>query len=155
MLRERIGFAWKILPPWVRSKIVRATQHKFTVSAAAIVIDEDGKVLLLNHVLRPSSGWGLPGGFIEKGEQPEDAIRREVCEETGIELDDLKMFRVRTLGPHVEMLFIARGRGEASVKSPGEIYELGWFEVEAMPDKMNSPQKRLIREAVGGNSQTD
>jgi 8-oxo-dGTP diphosphatase len=145
MLKERIGFAWKILPPWVRLRIIRATQHKFTVSAAAIVTDGDGKVLLLNHVLRPSSGWGLPGGFVEKGEQPEAAIRRELREETGIDLDDPKMFRVRTLGPHIEMLFVARALGEASIKSR-EITDLGWFDIESMPEEMNQGQKGLIRE---------
>src|SRR5215207_6021899 len=136
MLRERIGFAWKILPSWLRLKIIRTTQHKFTVSAAAIILDGEGRVLLLNHVLRPLSGWGLPGGFIDRGEQPEDAIRRELREETGLELEDVEMFRVRTLGAHVEILFKARAKGEASVKSR-EILDLGWFEVEAMPEKMS------------------
>ena len=85
MIRERIGFAWKILPPWLRLKIIRTTQQKFTVSAAAIITNDNGEVLLLNHVLRPFSGWGLPGGFLGAGEQPEEAIRREIREETGIE----------------------------------------------------------------------
>ena len=147
MLRERIGFAWKLLPRWVRLKIIRATQSKFTVSAAAIVVDGNDKVLLLNHVLRPYSGWGLPGGFIERGEQPEEAIRRELREETGIELEYLKMFRVRTLGPHVEILFTAKASGEAKIGSR-EIYELGWFDIDNMPEKMSAAQKKLVREAV-------
>src|SRR5215213_5978266 len=104
MLRKRIGFAWKILPPRLRMAIIRATQSKFTVSAAAIITNDAGEVLLLNHVLRPFSGWGLPGGFLTAGEQPDQAIRREIREETGIELKEVEMFRVRTLNRHVEML---------------------------------------------------
>ena len=149
MFREHIGLAWKILPPWLRLRIIRTTQHKFTVSAAAVITNQAGKVLLLNHVLRPYSGWGLPGGFLGKGEQAEDAIRREIREETGIEVDQLKMFRVRTLGGHVEILFSATTNEEPEVESR-EIIELGWFDVESMPDQMSEAQKRLVKEVVNG-----
>lgn len=148
MPSNRIGFVWKMLPAWSRLKLVRATQTKFTVSVAAVISDDDGKVLLLNHVLRPYSGWGLPGGFISRGEQPEDAIRREIREETGLELDDLKLFRIRTIGPHVEILFTAKAVGEAQVLSPREILELGWFRAQDMPDDMSPAQKLLIRELI-------
>src|SRR5688572_19859550 len=108
MILKRLGLVWNILPGWVRLKIIRTTQAKFTVSAAAIITNEQRQVLLLNHVLRPFHGWGLPGGFIGVREQPEDAIRREVREETGLELEDLVMFQVRTIGAHVEILFTAK-----------------------------------------------
>ena len=149
MLKEKIGLAWKILPSWLRMRIIRATQHKFTVSAAAIVTDHNGKVLLLNHLLRPYSGWGLPGGFIEMGEQAAEAIRRELREETGLEVEELEMFRVRTLGSHVEMLFVAKADGGGAINSR-EILELGWFDVDSMPAQMSPAQKELIIEAVSG-----
>lgn len=139
---------WRMLPPRVRLGIIRTTQQKFTVSAAAVILNEAGEVLLLNHVLRPYSGWGLPGGFLTAGEQPEDAIRREIREETGLELVDLEMFRIRTLARHVEMLFSARADGEAEVMSQ-EIFELGWFDVDSLPERMSGAQKKLIRERLG------
>jgi ADP-ribose pyrophosphatase YjhB (NUDIX family) len=147
MLKKPIGLVWKMLPPWLRLGIIRATQRKFTVSAAAVVVNKQGQVLLLNHVLRPFSGWGLPGGFLTNGEQPEVAIRREIREETGIELDDLKMFRVRTLRSHIEILFSATTTGAPEVRS-GEITELGWFDIDSMPERMSKAQKKLVREIV-------
>ena len=150
MILKRLGSVWNILPGWVWLKIIRTTQAKFTVSAAAIITNEQRQVLLLNHVLRPFYGWGLPGGFIGVREQPEDAIRREVREETGLELEDLVMFQVRTIGAHVEILFTAKAVGEAEVKSPREILELGWFDVGAMPDQMSRSQRVLIEKVVGG-----
>ena len=132
----------------MRLRIIRATQSKFTVSAAAIITNAHRQVLLLNHAFRPFSGWGLPGGFIAFREQPEEAIRREVREETGIELDELTMLRIRTIGRHVEILFTAKANGEPEVKSPREILELGWFDVDAMPENMSSSQKAVIREVV-------
>ncbi|MEO8042491.1 MAG: NUDIX domain-containing protein [Acidobacteriota bacterium] len=144
---RRLGFVWKMLPPWLRLKLIRVTQNKFTASAAAVVTNDQGKVLLLDHVLRPFSGWGLPGGFMSVGEQPEETIRRELREETGIELDALTMVRIRTLSQHVEIIFSAKALGEPEVMSR-EILALGWFDVDAMPTKMSSAQKKLIREVI-------
>lgn len=151
MIRERIGFAWKMLPPWLRLKIIRATQQKFTVSAAAIITNDNGKVLLLNHVLRPFSGWGLPGGFLGSGEQPEEAIRREIREETGIELERLRLFRIRTLKRHIEMMFVATADGEPLVKSR-EILELGWFQIDQLPEGTPRAQAELIKVVLSGEA---
>ena len=137
-----------MLPGWMRLRIIRATQSKFTVSAAAIITNDQREVLLLNHAFRPFSGWGLPGGFVTIHEQPEDAIRREIREETGLELDDLTMFRVRTIRKHVEILFTAKANGSAEVKSPREIIELGWFNVDSMPENLSSSQKKLVRDVL-------
>src|SRR5688572_25621583 len=112
-----LGPLWLRLPPWARMFFIRRTQPTFTVSAAAVVLNGKGEVLLLNHILRPGGGWGLPGGFLDAGEQPDDALRRELMEETGIELSELKMFRVRTLGRHIEILFSARTDSDPEVKS--------------------------------------
>jgi ADP-ribose pyrophosphatase YjhB (NUDIX family) len=148
MLNKKVGFVWKRIPGWLRLKIIRVTQDKFTVSAAAIITNDEGKVLLLNHALRPFSGWGLPGGFVNSGEGPEQAIRREIREETGIELADLQMLRVRTIRSHVEILFTATAASEPIVRSR-EILELGWFDVEAMPKGLSAAQALTIKEAVG------
>ena len=147
---NRLGSIWKKLPGWLRLKIIRTTQSTFTVSGAAIITNERQQVLLLNHTFRPFSGWGLPGGFVTSREQPEDAIRREIREEIGIELDQLKMFRVRTVGKHIEILFTARPIGEPEVTSPREIIEFGWFDVDALPEKLSASVKVLLREVVGG-----
>ena len=147
MLAKQIGFAWKILPPWLRLLIIRTTQEKFTVSAAAVITDEEGKVLLLNHLLRPLSGWGLPGGFVNAGEQPEEAIRREIREETGMEINNVTMFRVRTIRRHIEILFTAEPLGEATVQSR-EILGLGWFGIDDLPEGLPRSQKNVIRQIL-------
>ena len=147
MLRKTIGDAWKILPWSVRAKVIRLTQQKFTVSAAAVILNKDREVLLLNHVLRPASGWGLPGGFLDKGEQPDEGIRREIREEVGIELESLAMYRIRTAGSHIEMIYTARTAGEPEVLSR-EIYEFGWFTVETLPARFSISQQEIIEKVV-------
>lgn len=147
MLTTLISNIWKKLSPRTRLRLVRASQGKFTVSVAAIITNPEGKVLLLDHVLRPVSSWGIPGGFIEAGEQPEVAIRRELREETGLELDSLALIRVRTVNRHIEILFRAQASGAGEVKSR-EITGLGWFAPEEMPVETSWQQKRIIEEVL-------
>lgn len=138
---------WQNIPAALRVNLIWYWQKKFTVSVAAIIINPDRKILLLNHMLRPLSPWGIPGGFIDPKEQPADAIRRELREETGIELDDLQLYRVRTIGRHVEILFTARSADKAEVKSR-EIIELGWYTPGEMPTGTSKVQSELIREVL-------
>ncbi len=144
MMKKIVGAIWRKLSPLARLKIVRATQTKFTASVAAIVENENGEILLLDHVLRPDSGWGIPGGFLGYGEQPAEAVRRELIEETGLELEMVEMVRVRVVNRHIEILFRAKAKGFASVKSH-EINSARWFKVDEMPEKMNQTQKLIIK----------
>lgn len=147
MLKNLVGKIWQKIPRSARSKIIRGTQTKFTASVGAVILDENDKILLLDHVLRPTSGWGIPGGFMNPHEQPESAIRREIFEETGLELSDIKMIWVRTIGKHIEILFCAKAKGIASVKS-AEIREVGWFAIDDLPEKMTETQKWIVKEIL-------
>ena len=145
MLKKILGKLWRKTPALIRRRATRLAQAKFTVSVGAVVFNAEGKVLLLDHVLRPASGWGIPGGFIEAGEQPERAVRRELCEEIGLEIENVELFRVRTFARHVEILFCARAREKGEVKS-FEINKIGWFEINQLPKEMSKNPKRIIEE---------
>jgi 8-oxo-dGTP diphosphatase len=59
------------------------------------LIFEDGKVLLVERGKEPLKGfWSIPGGIVETGEKLEEAIRREVLEETGLEVEALSIFEI-------------------------------------------------------------
>jgi 8-oxo-dGTP diphosphatase len=63
--------------------VVRTSQR---LAAYALVVDSAGRVLLARHPdeRRHIGRWLLPGGGVEHGEHPEQAVIREVCEETGL-----------------------------------------------------------------------
>ncbi|MEJ7711351.1 MAG: NUDIX hydrolase [Pyrinomonadaceae bacterium] len=86
MLQMLIGKFWRNMPLNVRRFVVRSTQPRFRVTVGAVVVDAENRILLLRHVLRQGRGWGIPGGFLEKGEHPGEAMRRELREETGVEI---------------------------------------------------------------------
>jgi 8-oxo-dGTP diphosphatase len=143
MLFFALGKLWKKMPRGVRRWLTRRVQTGFTVSAAGVITNERGEVLLLDHVLRPVSGWGLPGGFLNAAEQPEAAFRREIREETGLELREVKLAHIRTMHRHIEIIFTAKAVGKASVKSR-EITQLGWFDLDNMHEEMSLDQQFLI-----------
>ncbi|MWA08352.1 NUDIX hydrolase [Streptomyces sp. BA2] len=60
--------------------------------AAVLLTDDEGQVLLLARA--DTGGWGLPGGLMEPGESLEDTGRREVREETGLNIGTLQLFGV-------------------------------------------------------------
>lgn len=147
MLMGWIGTIWKKLPRNVRRWLTRRAQTNFTISAAGIIVNEKGQVLLLNHVLRPVSGWGLPGGFIDAAEQPEEALKRELYEETGVELSHIRLIHARTLGRHVEIIFAAKAIGEPRVKSR-EITELRWFDLDDLLEVIGAEQRPMVLRAL-------
>ena len=59
------------------------------------LIFEGRNILLVERAKEPLKGyWSIPGGIVEAGERLEDAVRREVREETGLEIEPLAMFEI-------------------------------------------------------------
>jgi 8-oxo-dGTP diphosphatase len=57
-------------------------------TVSALVVDDEGRVLLARRKSEPDAGrWDLPGGFLEEGEHPLEGLRRELHEETGVDVE--------------------------------------------------------------------
>lgn len=156
MWADVLGKVWRGAPKGLRRAGVWLTQPRFTVTAGAVVEDEQGRVLLLHHVFRMGSGWGIPGGFLAKGEQPEEALRRELREEVGMELGRTELAFVRTLPRprQVEIIFRCRARAAdlPGERKSAEVDGAEWFERESFPRGLAQDQRRLIERALAGGA---
>ncbi len=146
MIRNIAEKIWWLMPYYLRWRIVWLTQKKFTVSVVGIITNDKQEILILDHYFRLKYSWGLPGGFINRGEKPNDAIRREIKEETDLELENVNLIRVRNVGRHIEILFEAKGVGEAKVSSR-EIRAVGWFTLDSLPE-MSDIQTQLLKDTI-------
>jgi 8-oxo-dGTP diphosphatase len=103
------------------------------------VIVEGEQVMLVRRAVEPRRGfWDLPGGFLEQGEHPADGLKREVREETGLEIEILELlgfFLDQYPEPGETTLncyFVARVCGGQPV--PGsDVAEIRWFSRDALP----------------------
>jgi 8-oxo-dGTP diphosphatase len=107
-------------------------------TTCAVVVDGD-QVMLVRRAVEPRRGWwDLPGGFLEQGEHPAEGLRREVREETGLEIEILELlgfFLDAYPEPGETTLncyYVARvSDGEPEPGS--DVAEIRWFHRDALP----------------------
>lgn len=135
---------WGKFPVWVHTLAARILRPRFGVGVAALVFDERGRVLLFKHTYRKFP-WGIPGGALEYGEQPRDAIIREFYEETdvAIEVKQLLLGHSSPYFHHVGLVYLCKiVSGE--FRESYEISEMKYFDVNDLPP-MIFDEKDLIR----------
>lgn len=103
------------------------------IGTASIIEDDDGRILLTKRNKEPLRGyWVLPGGGIKFGERIEDALKREIKEETGLNID------IRDFITHYEIInkkskvhriiFYYKSKSKGGVGKPSDdTSELKWI----------------------------
>lgn len=99
--------------------------------AAFIIPVQDRRVLLARMNYAPDA-WDLPGGMVEPGEGIDDAARREVREETGLDVTTEQLVAVGDHGSLVFFVFVGRVTGGELVAQEDEIAELRWFSADEL-----------------------
>src|ERR1700741_2666207 len=114
---------------------MRLTHTRFTVTAGAVIFNDQKQVLLLKHRFRAGSGWGLPGGFMERGEQPIGGLRRGLREEIGLEGEDVEVWAARSLAKpkQVEVLFLVRANASGKPLAM-EVERAELFSIDSFPE---------------------
>ncbi len=123
--------------PWLGvagQRMWALAQARYTVGAVGVVLDESGRVLLLEHVFHPTYPWGLPGGWVGRHESPEIAVVRELREETGLEVKVEMPLRIElgVIPSHLDMAFLCSLVG-GQICLSSEILAYQWADREALP----------------------
>jgi 8-oxo-dGTP diphosphatase len=149
VFQNLISKIWRSLPARMRRWSMRFTHTRFTVTAGAVIFNDQKQILLLKHRFRAGSGWGLPGGFLERGEQPIDALRRELREEIGLEVEDVKLFATRSFKKPKQVEVLFRCRANASVKPlTMEVERAEWFSIDSLPEGLPRDQRVYVERAA-------
>jgi 8-oxo-dGTP diphosphatase len=117
------------------------------LAADAIMEPVPGCVLLIRRK-NPPTGWALPGGFVEVGESVEDAVRREIIEETGLTLGEVvQMHTYSAPGrdprlPTVTVIFAARASG--TPVAGDDAAEARLFPLDALPPDLCFDHRQVL-----------
>ena len=132
--------------------------HPPEATVGALIFNDRGEVLMI-HTHKWSDLWGIPGGKIKWGEPSLDALRREIQEETGLDVTDIQFVLVQDCihskefyrDAHFVLLnYTCRCRGKMVVKLNDEAREFRWVTTSAalkMP--LNTPTRILLQAVIG------
>jgi 8-oxo-dGTP diphosphatase len=138
---------YRRLPAGVRRWLIRVVSPSFTVGAICLIEREDDAVLLVRQVYR--ARWGLPGGLLKRREDPVAAVRREVLEEIGVEIEltGEPTMVVESRPQRVDLVYSARladpGGPAPAPRSP-EILDVRWFPRDALPELQHETVTALV-----------
>jgi len=144
----------------MRAKAMRVS-IKVTVDIVLFSKEKGGEEVLLIRRKNPpfENMWALPGGFIDPGESPETAARRELLEETGIELPRLEQFYTfgepgrDPRGPTISVAHRGRVNGPPDKRNQpragSDAADVRWFSLSELP-KLAFDHDAIIAKATEG-----
>ena len=135
------------------------TRPLVMAAAGAFIINDKGQILLQQRT--DNNKWGLPGGALEPGEKVEETAKREALEETGLTINNLKLFGVYSgeelhyTYPNgdevyiVTTIFYTRDYAGRLRLDNSESKELVFFDLSDIPvGEINPPDRPVIRDLI-------
>lgn len=119
------------------------------IGVEVVLFNEQGQVLLLNHVFHPVIPWGVPGGWLDRHEDPAEGALRELREETGLTavLGPIILIKRQKRPSHLGMAFLAY-TAQGSIKLSNEIIAAAWTDLDKLPKLLPFTQEAVEKAAV-------
>ena len=122
-----------------------------TLGVFAAITDETGRILCvrMNYATR---AWTTPGGRVEVGESPLDALKREVLEESGLDVvaEELVGVYSKPYKDDIVLFFRARVVARNPWQPNDEIAQMGYFGRDDLPEPMSLGVRTRIIDALNG-----
>jgi len=114
------------------------------------------KLLLVNRGNEPFKGkWALPGGFVDIDEELEDAVARELAEETGltgVQLEQVHTFGTCGRDPRGRVITVTfmgiAAEGKTRVKAGDDAAKAQWFDIEKLPKDLAFDHNEVVKFAI-------
>jgi 8-oxo-dGTP diphosphatase len=127
--------------PWSGRLVQRAYrlwQPRFSVGVVGVLLDATAeRVFLVEHVFHARKPWGLPGGWIARGEDPAQTAEREFYEETGLRVRAVRPLivqRTSELYAHIDVVYLCVLDGEPqTIRLSNELLSYRWTPVDGLP----------------------
>lgn len=124
-------------------------------AAGAAVFADGGRLVLLIKENYDRRRWGFPGGALEPGETPEQAVVRETREETGVEVRVDALVGSYSLADSTLVAHLFRCTilaGSPAVPGTGEVAEVGWWPVSELPQPRTNLLHHALADAQAGRT---
>ncbi len=115
-------------------RVWRLQLPRFTAGVVGVIVNAEGRILLLKHVYHTRHAWGLPGGWVDRRESPGDALIRELVEETGMDIT-LERPLLNLSHPrraHIDFAYLCHPHGDVRHLN-GEILAYNWVKPSSLP----------------------
>lgn len=147
---DLVARAWKGLHGPAQWRILWLKHATFMIGITGAVLDDHDRILLLRHRFWKDNPWGTPSGYLERGETIEAGFAREVAEETGLEVTDLRILKINSgFRLRLEVGVVARVVGSAQLRVDHvEVEEARFFAPDALPDDLRASQRAVIDQAL-------
>jgi len=133
------------------TKHINYENNNPAVGVGVLVIRNDQLLLLKRKNAHGSGTWSTPGGHLDFGESPEECAIREVKEETGVSIKELKFKAItndifKSQGKHYITIWLEAKHlsGEPMINAPYEVAEVGWFKLDSLPKPLFMPFRNLL-----------
>lgn len=129
-------------------RLFSRAQARYTVGVAAVILDDNGRVLLVEHAYHPRLPWGLPGGWLDGDEAPAAAIARELKEELQLHAHVIRVvYAAKTVPNHIDLAFQCEALNQVGELSH-ELLAYRWFALDQLPD-IKGFHRRSIEAVLG------
>ncbi len=115
------------------------------------IVEYRGGIVMIERS-NPPLGWALPGGFVDYGESVEAAVAREVKEETSLNFENFKQFKVYSQGDRdprfhtTSVVFIGEGKG--NLRADSDAKDSGVFRLDSLPGKIAFDHRKVIEDYI-------
>lgn len=135
------------LPKSMQLIVMRFSNDQFLIGVTGVIFNNNNEVMLFKHTYR-TVAWSLPGGYLKAGEHPRRGLRREIQEESGLQVTIIQNIGTQedSSTARIDMAYWGIVKG-GTFRASEEVSACQFCTIESLPELIDG-QKELIISAL-------